>query len=185
MDAVLHEPLVTWALRGFLALLFTTAAVSKLMNIEEFYGVVRNFRLIPDGMSRVAAMVLPVVELAVAVGLLIHPLAIPAAIVGAALFVVFAFAIAINVMRGRTYIDCGCFRNGMKQGVSWLLVGRNAILTMLALAIVWLLPGTPAAGLLDVFVGLAAGTLAMMLYFSASMLSGLTAAQSSTLSKGR
>ncbi|WP_312528002.1 MauE/DoxX family redox-associated membrane protein [Paracoccus sp. (in: a-proteobacteria)] len=186
VEAILHEPLITLAVRAFLALLFVTAALSKLSRIEEFYGVVRNFRLLPDGLSRVVAFVLPVVELAVAVGLVIRPLAVPAAAVAALLLIVFAVALAINVIRGRTYIDCGCFRQGLKQPVSWLLVGRNIVLTALALSVVWLLPTVPAAGLADGFIGLAAGSIAMLLYFSASMLSGLTAAQSSNLSsKGR
>lgn len=186
MDIVLHEPVVTWALRGFLALLFATAAVSKLQNLEEFYGVVRNFRLIPDGASRVVAFVLPIVELAVAAGLLIRPIAAPAAFTAAVLLAGFGAAIAINVVRGRTYIDCGCMRQGMKQPISWLLVLRNAVLTVLGLAVALLLPAVPAAGVADLFVGLAAGSIAMILYFSASLLGGFAAAQASTSSpKGR
>lgn len=186
MEAVLHEPLVTWALRAFLALLFATAAVSKLQHIEEFYGVVRNFRLIPDGPSRVVAFVLPIVELAVAAGLMIAPLAVPAAVTGAALLAGFGVAIAINVIRGRTWIDCGCMRQGMKQQISWMMVLRNVVLTVLALGIVRLLPGTTVAAPLDLFVGLAAGAIAMMLYFSASLLGGIVATQTATnTSKGR
>lgn len=186
MQEVLQEPLVAWSLRGFLALLFVTAAVSKLTSLEEFYGVVRNFRLLPDWASKGAAFALPVVELAVAAGLLITPLVMPAAWAAAALLAVFGLAIAINVLRGRTQIDCGCFRNGMKQHISWALVGRNIVLTGLALGILALQPGAGASGLADVFVGLMAGLVMMLLYFSASMLGGLTAQQNATsMSKGR
>ena len=186
MQEVLHEPLVTWGLRGFLALLFVTAAVSKLTSLEEFYGVVRNFRLLPDGLSKAVAFVLPIAELAIAAGLLITPLVMPAAWAAAALLAVFGLAIAINVLRGRTQIDCGCFRNGMKQHISWALVGRNIVLTGLALALVGLFPATAAGGLADIFVGLMAGLVMMLLYFSASMLGGLTAQQNATsMSKGR
>lgn len=183
---LLAEPSVTLTLRVFLALMFATAAVSKLGHAEEFYGVVRNFRILPDGASRAVAMVLPVVELAVAAGLLIRSLAVPAAVTAAGLLMIFAVALAINVMRGRTAIDCGCFRNGLKQQVSWLMVLRNAALTAVALAVAILLPQTPAAGLAQTFVGIAAGSVAMLLYVSASMLGGLSAAQRSTgMSKGR
>ncbi|MDF3608025.1 methylamine dehydrogenase accessory protein MauD [Paracoccus sp. DMF-8] len=177
MQEVLHEPLVTQGLRGFLALLFVTAAVSKLTSLEEFYGVVRNFRLLPDGLSKAVAFVLPVAELAIAAGLLITPLVMPAARAAAALLTVFGTAIAINVLRGRTQIDCGCFRNGMKPDISWALVGRNIVLTGLALALVGLFPATAAGSLADIFVGLMAGLVMMLLYFSASMLGGLTARQ--------
>ena len=85
LSAIPHEPLVVWTLRSFLAALFLTAALSKLTAIDEFHGVVRNFRLLPDGLARPVAMVLPVVEMAIAAGLLIGPLARPAALAAAAL----------------------------------------------------------------------------------------------------
>ena len=52
LSTILHEPLVVWTLRSFLAALFLTAALSKLTAIDEFHGVVRNFRLLPDGLAR-------------------------------------------------------------------------------------------------------------------------------------
>lgn len=186
MEGVFYEPLLTWGLRGFLALLFATAAISKLTAMEEFHGVVRNFRLLPDAASRAVAMVLPVVELAVAAGLMVTALAVPAAWAGAGLLALFGVAIAINVMRGRTQIDCGCFRNGLKQQINWLMVGRNLVLTGLALAIAGLLPVTGGGGIADLLVGLIAGAVFMLLYFSASMLGGIAARQNQSLSpKGR
>lgn len=186
MDALLIEPALTWALRTFLALLFVTAGLSKLQNLEEFYGVVRNFRLLPDGPSRAVAYSLPILEIAVAAGLLASSGTVPAAVTAALLLAGFAVAIAINVARGRTYIDCGCMRQGMKQPVSWLLVLRNGVLAGLALAVAVLLPSVRPAGLADLFVGLAAGGTAMMLYVSASLLGGIMATQTSTLAaKGR
>ena len=186
MEQVLQEPLIPWALRTFLAILFASAALSKLTGQQEFYGVVRNFRLLPDMASRVVAMVLPVVELAVAAGLLVTSLAVPAAITGAALLAVFGLAIAVNVLRGRTWIDCGCMRNGMKQRVSWVMVGRNAVLTAMALGVAALLPLSGTTGAADLATGLLAGSVLFLLYFSASMLGGFPARQPSTASvKGR
>ena len=186
MEQVLQEPMLHWALRTFLAVMFTAAAIGKLIRLEEFYGVVRNFRLLPDALSRTVAMVLPVVELAVAAGLLITPLAVPAALSAAVLLVVFGLAIAINVLRGRTQIDCGCFRNGIKQRISWAMVGRNVLLTAMALGAVALLPLARPAGVPDLAVGMTAGAVLFLLYFSASMLAGLPARQTTTASlKGR
>ncbi|MDO5705182.1 MAG: MauE/DoxX family redox-associated membrane protein [Paracoccus sp. (in: a-proteobacteria)] len=181
MQELLHEPLLGWTLRSFLALMFGYAAVSKLGSIEEFYGVVRNFRLLPDGLAYPAALALPVVELAVAAGLMITPLAGPAAMTAALLLAVFGLAIAINVLRGRTQIDCGCFRDGMKQQISWLLVGRNVLLTATAVAAAVLVQ--PLGGVLNLTVGLFAGAVLMLLYVSMSMLGGMPAAQPSTHSR--
>jgi len=108
-----------------------------------------------------------------AAALLVQPVAHWAALATAALLIVFAVAMAINVMRGRTYIDCGCFRQGMKQPLSWLLVLRNIGLAAAAVLTAAVLPSVPAPSVLDLFVGVAAGAMAAILYFSASLLSGL------------
>lgn len=178
MEAFLQEPVVTLCLRTFLALLFATAAWSKLTRLEEFYGVVRNFRLLPDGASRAVAWLLPVLELLVAIGLVLRPLAVPAAQLAAVLLLVFAVAIAVNVVRGRTAIDCGCFRQGLKQRISWWLVGRNAGLAILALVVAAVLPAVQPASIVDIVTGLLAGATAMVIYLGASLLGGLVAAQS-------
>lgn len=170
---LLVQPTLTVFLRTFLALLFLLAAVPKLIHREEFFGVVRNFRLTPDWLSRPLALLLPLVELVLAAALLVQPVAHWAALATAALLIVFAVAMAINVMRGRTYIDCGCFRQGMKQPLSWLLVLRNIGLAAAAVLTAAVLPSVPAPSVLDLFVGVAAGAMATILYFSASLLSGL------------
>ena len=186
LSAILHETLVVWTLRSFLAALFLTAALSKLTAIDEFHGVVRNFRLLPDGLARPVAMVLPVVEMAIAAGLLIGPLARPAALAAAALLAVFGLAITVNVLRGRTQIDCGCFRNGMKQRIGWATVARNGVLTALALGAGALLAQGRAASAGDIATGLAAGLTLTLLYMGAEMLGGFVAMNNRASStKGR
>jgi hypothetical protein len=48
------------------------------------------------------------------------------AMLAGTLFGVYSVAIAINLMRGRDRIDCGC--GGLGQELSWFLVGRNLLL---------------------------------------------------------
>lgn len=177
MDALLQEPVLTVCLRTFLGLLFATAAWSKLQHLEEFHGVVRNFRLLPAGAARPVAWLLPVVELAVAAGLLVRPLAGAAALAAAALLAVFALAIAVNVLRGRSAIDCGCLRQGMRQPLSWLLVGRNLLLAALAAGVAATLPRVDEAGWLDLVAGIAAGATLMLIYLGASLLGGMAGAR--------
>lgn len=186
MAAILQEPLILWSLRVFLAALFATAAISKLTAVDEFHGVIRNFRLLPEGLTRPVALTLPLVELAVAAGLVATPTAAPAALAAAGLLAIFGLAIAVNVRRGRTSIDCGCFRNGMKQRIGWRMVLRNAGLTALALGLAALLPGARAAAAADLATGALAGLVLALLYFSASFLGGLADRRHATPSmKGR
>lgn len=167
------DPLATIFLRSFLALLFAGAAYSKLRHQEQFFGVVRNFRLMPEWLASPFATLLPWLELAVAIGLLIDPAVPYAAAVASGLLVVFAFAIGINVARGRKAIDCGCFRTGYKQNLSWLLVLRNVLLAGAGLILAWPIEGSRAVTMVDITTGAMAAAVAMTLYLTAGILSGV------------
>lgn len=171
-----QEPVVEIFVRGFLVLLFGGAALSKLRRGEEFFGVVRNFRILPERLVRPCAVTLPWAELAIAAALLIDATAPYAALAAGALLTVFGVAIGINVLRGRKAIDCGCFRNGLKQPLSWTLVGRNLLLAGASFALATNLPSSRGPELAELAIGAAAASLAMLLYFSASLLAALPAA---------
>ena len=53
-------PMIDLFLQFLLALVFAGAAVSKLQNADEFHGVVRNFRLLPQAVDGAFAAALPV-----------------------------------------------------------------------------------------------------------------------------
>ena len=120
------------------------AAITKLRALDAFVGVVHNYRLVPEPLERPIAYALPVVELAIAVGVLLPAVRAPAALAAAILLVLFAGAMAINLMRGRRDIDCGCFATVLRQRLSWPLVLRNLLLAALALLVV---PGLGARSL--------------------------------------
>lgn len=174
MQDFLQEAAVSGTVRVFLALVFVTAAVPKLRHRDEFFGVLRNFRLLPGLALAPVALLLPLAELAVAAGLLI-PATVPVAAGAAALlFAVFGAAIAINILRGRSHIDCGCMRNGMRQELSWWLVARNLVLVLLAAGLAISLP--PAGmDFPEILVALVAGSLFTLIYLMISMLGGLVA----------
>ena len=116
------------AIRALVGLVFLTAAWGKLRHRLEFQGVVSNYRLLPDFLVIPFALALPPVEAAVGALLptgLLSPWTEGAA---AALLALFAVAMAVNIRRGRTDIDCGCFQSTLKQTLSWTLVARNAVL---------------------------------------------------------
>ena len=131
--ALLHDPAAIWAARLALAAVFALAAFTKLRALDEFIGVVHNYRVLPEVLVRPVAYGLPPLEAAAALGLLIAPARAPAASGAAALLVVFGLAMAVNLVRGRVEIDCGCFASALKQRISWSLVARNLVLIGLAL----------------------------------------------------
>jgi hypothetical protein len=115
------------------AALFAAAAVHKLRTPETFAASLADYRVLPLGAVRPATVAIPLIELAAAIGCL----AWPTGLVGAAgLLLVYAAAIAVNLIRGRGHIDCGCHWGSQRsQPIEWALVVRNGLLAGVGAAI--------------------------------------------------
>jgi uncharacterized membrane protein len=125
------DPAISWTVSLALALVFGASAAIKFVDFAEFRGALENYRIVPEGLSLPAAAIVPIVELACAIGLLVPRYHLVAAMLLILLVAIFTAAIGINMMRGRLYIDCGCFGPMLRQPLSkWLLV-RNVVLMML------------------------------------------------------
>ena len=133
----MQDPILTIAASQFLGLVLAVAAVAKVAHWTAFRGVVGSYRLLPERLVGPFSFILPPMELVAGACLAVR-VAMPwAALVAAALFSLFAIAIAINLARGRTYIDCGCFQSALRQSIDWRLVARNCGLAALALIVAW------------------------------------------------
>jgi hypothetical protein len=167
---VTPDPVFVLAVRYALALLFLGAAAGKLRHLSHFRTTLARYELLPVAAVAPVALAVPVVELALAAGLLLGgsdaALALRAA---AALLAGYTLAIAVNLARGRRNIDCGCSGPALRQALSgWLLV-RNAGLIGLALAA----SGTPPArqlGVADFVIVALAVAAAAVLYAAINQL---------------
>jgi hypothetical protein len=115
-------------------LVLAGAGATKLRHRRLLPGVVANYRLLPDALVAPFALVLPWAELALGLALLAAPfvarVAQGAGLAGAGLLLLFAAAMAVNLRRGRSHIDCGCGHPQLRQPLSWLLVARNLLLAL-------------------------------------------------------
>jgi hypothetical protein len=152
------DPVASWILGLGLALLFGVAAGHKIADRARFMAVLRNYELVPAGLVPLAAVVTVAAEAGAALLLTLPPLRTFGAGVAATLLATYAIAIAVNLLRGRTRIDCGCFGLGRHDRIAWTMVGRNLVLIVLALTL--LLPDSPrrlvALDLLTIGASLAA-----------------------------
>jgi hypothetical protein len=154
------------------ALLFLLAGVDKLRHRALLPGVIANYRLLPAALVAPAALLLAPVELAVAAGLLlgVKPWA-PLAAMG--LLLLFAGAMAVNILRGRRHIDCGCGHAGLRQALGWGQVARNvALVAALLPALAF---GPAMLGAADTAMAMAAGTALYLLLLMFQALAGLAA----------
>lgn len=127
----LHDPVAVGAVVGALALIVLAAAWHKFTDAMAFLSALAAYRLLPMKLVEPVARALPVVEAALALGVLVPTIRTPALVAMALLFALYGAAIAVNLARGRSHIDCGC--GGDAHSLTWALVGRNAILAGLAL----------------------------------------------------
>jgi uncharacterized membrane protein YphA (DoxX/SURF4 family) len=155
-------------------LVFILAATQKTQHWRIFSGVLANYHLLPQTLVTPVAALLPPAEMLVGILLLsaqIRPFGALAAVV---LLSVFAVAMAINLNRGRSEIDCGCGHSFLKQNLSWVLVGRNAGLVALLIPSLIFTKVMPAPLLLT---GVAAGLGLFLLYLLLNLFSALPQAQ--------
>ncbi|MBH2000421.1 MAG: methylamine utilization protein MauE [Sphingomonadaceae bacterium] len=134
-------------------LIFLIAGIDQWRHRILLPGVIANYRLLPRTMIAPAATLLPALEILLGGALIagLAPLSLVAAI---ALLLVFAGAMAINIRRGRTHIDCGCGHGALRHPIGWPPVIRN--LALAALLLPGLLPA-PALSAMDSASALGAG----------------------------
>ncbi len=130
------DPVIDITLRGAFALLFVLSAMEKLQDREVFRFQLEEFQLLPKSLVTTAARVIIFAEVMTAIALLLSDPFFGVA-TGCVLLAIYALAIFINLLRGRTWMDCGCLGSAA-EGLSYWLVTRNLVL--LAALMVLLLP---------------------------------------------
>ena len=167
-QSIITDPGYFLTLRWMLASVFLVAMVHKLKDPVLFRVTLEDYQLIPHTMLRPAFFALVAIEFLIGGALLLNVQV--AGLAGAILLIVYSLAMGINLLRGRTEIDCGCSGPAVRQSLSIWLVVRNAVLVVLA--IITLSGETDRLlGILDWFTSLAAATVFALIYSTAAQLS--------------
>ena len=128
---LLTDAVVSHALAAALAVLLLAGAGAKLRDRGLFRAHLENYQLLPEALIAPLATLLPAWELACGLAVLLAPAAPLTQAATAALLAIVTGAVAVNLLRGRIHIDCGCAGlsgQGGEQPLSWALVLRNAML---------------------------------------------------------
>jgi uncharacterized membrane protein YphA (DoxX/SURF4 family) len=164
------DPAVGALFAGAFALLFASASLHKLLDLEHFAEVFRAYEVLPPALARLSFLV-PFLELTVGAALLAGPSRTGAAAAGIALLLTYAVAIGINLARGRRDLACGCGGPNDRAPIAAWMVWRNLILA--ALLGVMLLPwSTRPMGAADALTIGAGTAVAALLYISLDSLLG-------------
>jgi hypothetical protein len=125
------DPAVGLLVTVTMALLFGSASVHKLRDLNRFEEIFAAYGVLTFVSRWKLSWVVPVLELAIAVGLVFDTTRMLAAVVGAALLLVYAAAIGVNLKRGRRDLACGCGGPNDRSPIAPWMLGRNAALALL------------------------------------------------------
>jgi uncharacterized membrane protein YphA (DoxX/SURF4 family) len=116
-------PLLSLICRLALAIIFFYAGIEKIINPSDFAVAIYNYQLLPDFAVNLSAIFLPWLEILIATSLVSGIFKRGASMISALLFLTFATALTINLVRGLD-ISCGCF--GASSGnISWFYLARD------------------------------------------------------------
>ena len=94
--------------RVFLGLILGWAGIMKIRNPEAFIKIVRAYNLLPEGLVVLWGIFLPYIELVTGLFLFFGLWHKSAVLSSSVLFLIFAVAVSINILRGAD-VACGCF----------------------------------------------------------------------------
>ena len=123
-------------LRLLLGLICLSTSMSKFAHRRRLQQGIRDYQIVPPTLdtrfafSRVLSFCIPLLEVGVGLGLISSYLFEAAVIIGGIVFIIFTFAIIINLFRGRTDLSCHCGGIIGNHIISWWLVGRNCVLVL-------------------------------------------------------
>ena len=148
MNAALRSPRLNLAIRLILGLMFVYASLDKIADPAGFARIIYQWQVLGPVPSNLVAVTLPWVELLTGLLLIVGAWKREAAVVVAAMLVVFIVAAVFVLARGIDVDNCGCtsvaaataapaWPPDWMRGVGWYLITRNVVLLAGALLVVF------------------------------------------------
>ncbi len=172
MSEVTLDSVVSAVIACCMFVLFATAGAHKLSDRQTFLASLNDYRLVPPIIIPMLSFSIPLLEVCLALLWIFQWVQPLTAILSALLLSVYTLAIAINLARGRTHIDCGCNFSAVGETgslISPALLLRNSFLIILILGT--LFPTEQRALIwLDYMTIIVTTLVAIIFYISASQL---------------
>ncbi|MCW8815577.1 MAG: DoxX family membrane protein [Chlorobium sp.] len=135
----LSRPLTITVLRFIVGILFILAGYSKIINPAHFSAVIAEYRILPQSLVPVTAVVLPWLELLCGTMLLLNVFARSNALILMVVLAIFIAGISNNILRGIIH-DCGCFEFldsllGFQEEISLSTILRDLVILFMAFPI--------------------------------------------------
>lgn len=133
---MLLDPAIDLLFRSAFFALFASSLAHKVANFTEFQGTTAAYfrGMLSPGTAIFAISLMVIVGEAIAAAVCIAPVdrALRAGAI-AGILLLYAVAMGVNLLRGNTLLDCGCNWGKLLQPVTYVLVWRNLLLSLVAL----------------------------------------------------
>lgn len=123
-------PLVNLASLVFIILVMVRASMHKAFDIHEFQGFVADYEVLPESLVKPVTYAIVASEIGAVILMLIPSLRELGLMLTIALLAIYALSMGVNLVRGKTSIECGC--GGTPQLLSYTLIVRNVALIIFA-----------------------------------------------------
>jgi uncharacterized membrane protein YphA (DoxX/SURF4 family) len=108
IERVVSNKYLVFAARVILGAVFIYASLEKIQHPGEFAQAIYNYRMVPDALINIMAIVLPWLELICGILIIVGVFVRGSALLIGAMLAVFIVALSSALMRGLD-ISCGCF----------------------------------------------------------------------------
>jgi uncharacterized membrane protein YphA (DoxX/SURF4 family) len=126
------ESSLSLLIRLIFGTMFLAAGASKLSDLGEFAEAIKHYQLIPGATAGAVARGIALTEAALGIVLLLGAAIPVASLLGSVLLVIFALAMAINLIRGRQ-IPCGCKRESEPIQIKHIVRNAAGVAALIAL----------------------------------------------------
>jgi len=132
VQRLLQNSWLELAARWILGLTFIYASYHKILYPADFAKIIHGYDLFPNGLINLIAIMLPFLELATALALIIGIYSRSAVLIVNGLLAAFIVLLSVNLIRGIEF-DCGCF--GAQESGSTMTTETTLIRDFIYLAL--------------------------------------------------
>jgi len=163
------DPIYSLIVVILVAFVFAHAATHKVMEYTRHVAIVADYQVMPAQFVPLLAPLVIVLEFAAAILVLLPATRSMGLILAAGLLLAYVFSISLNLLRGRTSIDCGCGWGSQEHPISGLMLIRN--LLFIAVILTALLPlANRSLHLADWILVALAGSAVIAIYYIGDLL---------------
>lgn len=119
---------------------FVWASSIKIWEPRQFAMDITNYRILPESLANLMAILLPWWELAAAIALIIPATRKSGAMLVTGMLMMFICAVSYSALYKGLHIDCGCFGKDGSAMAGWKTIGLDVFLLAATVGAVWFLP---------------------------------------------